>query len=178
MVPLVKRRSWVSESHSDKISLEWFAWSDTELPFMMTGARRPRIRSPRVEDKSRYDVGGAALRTAPQRGWSAEGIVELDACRCLLNYSIGNETLLLGVATALMASVAYCTSVRSNNLNHDTTMLRWTLIFLVIAVIAGLLGFTGVAGTASEIAKILFFVFLVLLIISALISAFKGRPPV
>ena len=60
----------------------------------------------------------------------------------------------------------------------DTTMLRWTLIFLVIAVIAGLLGFTGVAGTASEIAKILFFVFLVLLIISALISAFKGRPPV
>src|SRR5688500_9802381 len=60
----------------------------------------------------------------------------------------------------------------------DITMLRWTLIFLVIAVIAGLLGFTGVAGTASEIAKILFFVFLVLLIISALISAFKGRPPV
>ena len=59
-----------------------------------------------------------------------------------------------------------------------TTMLRWTLIFLVIAVIAGLLGFTGVAGTASEIAKILFFVFLVLLIISALVSAFKGRPPV
>lgn len=65
-----------------------------------------------------------------------------------------------------------------HNLNHTTTMLRWTLLFLVIAVIAGLLGFTGVAGTASEIAKILFFVFLVLLIISALISAFKGRPPV
>jgi uncharacterized membrane protein YtjA (UPF0391 family) len=60
----------------------------------------------------------------------------------------------------------------------DTTMLRWTLLFLVIAIIAGLLGFTGVAGTASEIAKILFFVFLVLLIISALVSAFKGRPPV
>ena len=66
----------------------------------------------------------------------------------------------------------------SDNLNPTYNMLRWTLIFLVIAVIAGLLGFTGVAGTASEIAKILFFVFLVLLIISALISAFKGRPPV
>jgi uncharacterized membrane protein YtjA (UPF0391 family) len=63
-------------------------------------------------------------------------------------------------------------------LNKNTTMLRWTLLFLVIAVIAGLLGFTGVAGTASEIAKILFFVFLVLLIISAIMSAFKGRPPV
>ena len=64
------------------------------------------------------------------------------------------------------------------NLNLQITMLRWTLLFLVIAIIAGLLGFTGVAGTASEIAKILFFVFLVLLIVSALISAFKGRPPV
>lgn len=69
-------------------------------------------------------------------------------------------------------------SLRPLNLNPTHHMLRWTLIFLVIAVIAGLLGFTGVAGTASEIAKILFFVFLVLLIISALISAFKGRPPV
>jgi len=76
---------------------------------------------------------------------------------------------------------AYCASVsslRSVNLNQHTAMLRWTLLFLVIAVIAGLLGFTGVAGTASEIAKILFFVFLVLLIISALVSAFRGRPPV
>lgn len=78
------------------------------------------------------------------------------------------------------------TSVRSgqfqlrspHNLNHTTTMLRWTLLFLVIAIIAGLLGFTGVAGAASDIARILFFVFLVLLIISALVSAFKGRPPV
>src|SRR5215212_10179625 len=75
-------------------------------------------------------------------------------------------------------SVWTVSPLRSHNLNPYTTMLRWTLLFLVIAVIAGLLGFTGVAGTASEIAKILFFVFLVLLIISALISAFKGRPPV
>src|SRR5688500_447029 len=68
--------------------------------------------------------------------------------------------------------------LRSSTSTLHTTMLRWTLLFLVIAVIAGLLGFTGVAGTASEIAKVLFFVFLVLLIISALVSALRGRPPV
>lgn len=47
-----------------------------------------------------------------------------------------------------------------------TTMLHWTLVFLVIALIAGVLGFVGIAGTAAEIAKILFFVFLVLWLIS------------
>jgi uncharacterized membrane protein YtjA (UPF0391 family) len=57
-------------------------------------------------------------------------------------------------------------------------MLRWTLLFLVIAIFAGVFGFTGIAGTATDIARTLFFVFLVLLIISAIISAFKGRPPV
>jgi uncharacterized membrane protein YtjA (UPF0391 family) len=66
----------------------------------------------------------------------------------------------------------------SADAQHTTTMLRWTILFLVIAVIAGIFGFTGVAGTATDIAKVLFFVFLVLLIISAIISAFKGRPPV
>jgi len=75
-------------------------------------------------------------------------------------------------------SVFFLCPVNSLNVNPHTPMLRWTLLFLVIAIIAGLLGFTGVAGTASEIAKILFFVFLVLLVISALVSAFKGRPPV
>lgn len=59
-----------------------------------------------------------------------------------------------------------------------STMLRWTFLFLIIAVIAGIFGFTGIAGSATEIAKVLFFVFLVLLIISAIVSAFKGRPPV
>lgn len=57
-------------------------------------------------------------------------------------------------------------------------MLRWTLLLLVIAVIAGLFGFTGVAGTATGIARTLFFVFLALLIISAIVSAFRGKPPV
>src|SRR4051812_27245439 len=58
------------------------------------------------------------------------------------------------------------------------TMLRWTILFLIIAVIAGIFGFTGIAGTATDIARTLFFVFLVLLIISAIVSAFRGRPPV
>jgi uncharacterized membrane protein YtjA (UPF0391 family) len=57
-------------------------------------------------------------------------------------------------------------------------MLRWTLLFLVIALIAGVFGFTGIAGASTDIARTLFFIFLVLLIISAIVSAFKGRPPV
>jgi uncharacterized membrane protein YtjA (UPF0391 family) len=67
-----------------------------------------------------------------------------------------------------------------NQLNPQlpTVMLRWTILFLIIAVIAGIFGFTGVAGAATDIARTLFFVFLVLLIISAIVSAFRGRPPV
>lgn len=61
--------------------------------------------------------------------------------------------------------------------NPCDTMLRWTLLFLVIAIIAGVFGFTGIAGASTDIARILFFVFLVLLIISAIVSAFRGRPP-
>lgn len=70
---------------------------------------------------------------------------------------------------------------RSNSTSHPQPhipMLRWSLLFLVIAIIAGVFGFTGVAGTATDIARILFFVFLVLLIVSAIVSAFRGRPPV
>lgn len=52
------------------------------------------------------------------------------------------------------------------NNQPPTTMLHWTLVFLVIAVIAAILGFGGIAGTAAGIAKILFFVFLVLWLIS------------
>lgn len=54
--------------------------------------------------------------------------------------------------------------------NHKppTTMLHWTLVFLVIALIAGILGFTGLAGSAVGIAQILFGVFLVLWLISFL----------
>lgn len=51
------------------------------------------------------------------------------------------------------------------------TMLRWTIIFLVIAVIAAILGFGGVAAGAAGIAKILFYIFLVLFVL----SFFVGR---
>jgi len=51
------------------------------------------------------------------------------------------------------------------------TMLRWTVIFLVVAIIAAILGFGGVAAGAASIAKILFFIFLVLFIV----SLFFGR---
>lgn len=64
------------------------------------------------------------------------------------------------------------------NLNESTTMLSWSLTFLIVALIAGVLGFTGIAGAAAGIAKILFFVFLALLIISALAGALRGKPPV
>ena len=57
-------------------------------------------------------------------------------------------------------------------------MLRWTILFLVIAVISAIFGFTGIAGAATDIARTLFFIFLVLLVISAIASAFRGRPPV
>jgi uncharacterized membrane protein YtjA (UPF0391 family) len=69
-------------------------------------------------------------------------------------------------------------ATETTNLQPTSPMLRWTLLFLVIAIIAGLFGFTGIAGTASDIARVLFFVFLVLLIISAIVSAFRGKPPV
>ena len=47
-----------------------------------------------------------------------------------------------------------------------TTMLRYTLIFLVVAIIAAVLGFGGIAGTAAWIAKVCFFVFLIFAIVS------------
>lgn len=52
-----------------------------------------------------------------------------------------------------------------------STMLSYTITFLVIALIAAALGFTGIAGTAAYIAKICFFIFLVLFIV----SLFTGR---
>lgn len=47
-----------------------------------------------------------------------------------------------------------------------TTMLRWTVTFLIIAVIAAILGFGGIAAGAAGIAKILFYIFIVLFILS------------
>jgi uncharacterized membrane protein YtjA (UPF0391 family) len=85
-----------------------------------------------------YTAGGAA----------AVGRLENDACRCNPEVNCLARQLLLMMMEA------------------HTTMLHWTLVFLVIALIAGVLGFVGIAGTAAEIAKILFFVFLVLWLIS------------
>ena len=56
-------------------------------------------------------------------------------------------------------------------------MLKLALTFLVIAIVAGVFGFAGLAGSATEFARTLFFVALILMIISALIGAFRGRPP-
>jgi uncharacterized membrane protein YtjA (UPF0391 family) len=46
------------------------------------------------------------------------------------------------------------------------TMLRWTVIFLVVAIIAAVFGFGGIAAGAAGIAKVLFFIFIVLFLIS------------
>ncbi len=55
------------------------------------------------------------------------------------------------------------------------TMLRWTLIFLVIAIIAAIFGFGGIYVAAAGIAKFLFFLFIVLFILSLI---FGRRGPV
>jgi len=47
-----------------------------------------------------------------------------------------------------------------------STMLYWSIVFLVIALVAGVLGFGALSATAASIAKILFVVFLVLFLIS------------
>ena len=47
-----------------------------------------------------------------------------------------------------------------------TSMLNWSLTFLVVALIAAVLGLWGIAGTATWIAKVLFLVFIVLFLIS------------
>jgi uncharacterized membrane protein YtjA (UPF0391 family) len=67
-------------------------------------------------------------------------------------------------------------ATRSCDLEKETSMLSWALIFLVVALIAGLLGFTGIAGAATGIAKVLFFVFLVVFLIS-LVAGQGGRAP-
>jgi uncharacterized membrane protein YtjA (UPF0391 family) len=59
----------------------------------------------------------------------------------------------------------------------ETTMLRWSIGFLILALIAGIFGFGGVANASVDIAKILFFVFAVLFGISAVAAALRGRLP-
>jgi uncharacterized membrane protein YtjA (UPF0391 family) len=57
---------------------------------------------------------------------------------------------------------------------RKTSMLYYSIVFLVIALIAAALGFGGIAGTATGIAKLLFLVFLVLFVVSLLLGR---RPP-
>jgi uncharacterized membrane protein YtjA (UPF0391 family) len=42
------------------------------------------------------------------------------------------------------------------------SLLKWSLIFLVVALVAGVLGFSGIAEGAADISKFLFVVFLVI----------------
>jgi uncharacterized membrane protein YtjA (UPF0391 family) len=45
------------------------------------------------------------------------------------------------------------------------SMLKWSLIFLVVALVAGLLALTGLAGTPMAIAKALFFISLLIFVV-------------
>ncbi|WP_445298460.1 DUF1328 family protein [Lacibacter sp. H375] len=49
-----------------------------------------------------------------------------------------------------------------------SSMLRWTIIFIVIAIVAAIFGFTGIAAGAASIAKIIFYIFIVLFLLSLL----------
>lgn len=51
---------------------------------------------------------------------------------------------------------------------RGSSMLRWTLIFLVVALVAAVFGFGGVAAASAGIARILFFIFLILFVASLL----------
>jgi len=55
------------------------------------------------------------------------------------------------------------------------TMLRWTVIFLVVAIIAAVFGFGGIAAGAAGIAKILFFIFIVLFLLSLIFGRSATR---
>jgi uncharacterized membrane protein YtjA (UPF0391 family) len=60
---------------------------------------------------------------------------------------------------------------------EESSMLYWTLIFLVVALIAAAFGFTGIASSSAGIAKILFAIFLVLFVVSLLFQFLRGSPP-
>lgn len=45
------------------------------------------------------------------------------------------------------------------------TLLKWSLIFLVISVIAAVFGFGGVAAGTADIAKVLFYIFAAIFVV-------------
>ncbi|WP_374728503.1 DUF1328 domain-containing protein [Panacibacter ginsenosidivorans] len=56
-----------------------------------------------------------------------------------------------------------------SSLKHKS-MLRWTIIFLIVAIVAGIFGFAGIAASAAGIAKVLFFIFIVLFLLSLILG--------
>ena len=50
------------------------------------------------------------------------------------------------------------------------TLLKWSVIFLVIAGIAALFGFGGIAEGAADIAKVLFALFLGICVVLAILG--------
>lgn len=69
---------------------------------------------------------------------------------------------------------AFCLYTYKLFTQKPTTMLRWTIIFLVVAIIAAIFGFGGIAAGAAGIAKILFYIFLVLFVISLIAGRGRG----
>ena len=51
------------------------------------------------------------------------------------------------------------------------TMIRWTVIFLIIAIIAAIFGFGGIAAGAAYFAKIIFFIAVVIFLVSLIAGA-------
>lgn len=53
---------------------------------------------------------------------------------------------------------------------NRSTLLRWTVVFLLVAIIAAVFGFGGIASEAAWIAKVLLFVFLVFFVVSLVLG--------
>jgi uncharacterized membrane protein YtjA (UPF0391 family) len=53
------------------------------------------------------------------------------------------------------------------------TMIRWTVILLVVAIIAAIFGFGGIAASAAYFAKIVFYIAIVLFLISLITGRSK-----
>lgn len=68
----------------------------------------------------------------------------------------------------ICAGTGFEYSIENHSPLNQTTMLRYSVIFLIVAIIAGVFGFTGIAAGAAGIAKILFVVFLILFVVSLL----------
>jgi uncharacterized membrane protein YtjA (UPF0391 family) len=65
-------------------------------------------------------------------------------------------------------------SIKNNSTKKSTTMLRWSITFLIIAIIAAVFGFGGISSGAGSIAKILFVIFLVLFVVSLIFGKRGG----